>query len=210
MKRRPEKPKLARLGRGLTLLRLPATLAFAWALLRLESAPPAPGWRVLLIASYAYAVLSDLLDGPLARRAGARSYFWGQVDAFSDIAFNAVALAAAAWAGRLGPWAPLGVLALGARFLWRCRRARADGSPPDGSLPEDAAGRRAGVFFYVLTGVVVFDTTFPLAWLGAILPRLGELAFLYALYALLRGWLAPRRRFSRPASRRTNPNTPSG
>ena len=44
---------------------------------------------------------------PLARRAGAKSYFWGQVDAFSDVAFNAAALMAAAWAGVSAPGLPL-------------------------------------------------------------------------------------------------------
>lgn len=189
----PARPKLARLARSLTLMRLLAAPAFAWALLRLDSAPDGR-WRALLAAAYAYAVLSDLLDGPLARRAGARSYFWGQVDAFSDVAFNAAALGAAAWTGRIGPWVPLGALALGVRFLWRCRSGRAGGSPPGEALPEDGAGKWAGVFFYALAGVVVCEALFRFAWPGDALPRLGDLVFLYALCLLLRGWFASRRR----------------
>ena len=174
--------KLAYLARGLTLARILAIPLFVWALLRIDSAPDL-GWRVLLVAAYVYAILSDLVDGPLARRAGARSYFWGQVDALSDVAFNAAALAAAAWAGRVGPWAALGVLALGAQFLWRCRSGA--GSTNE-SLPEDAAGKWAGVLFYALVGVVVCEAGFDWAWLKPVLPWLGHLVFLYALYLLIR------------------------
>ncbi len=183
-------PKLACLARGLTLARILAIPVFLWVFFRLESTPDLR-WRILLIAVYAYAVLSDLADGPLARRAGAKSYFWGGVDAFSDVAFNAAALSVAAWAGRIGPWAPLGVLALGAQFLWRCR----DGAGSAGdSLPEDVAGKWAGVFFYALVGGVVFEISFSWDWLKPVLLWLGRLVFLYALYLLIRNGLLPHRR----------------
>ena len=176
------KPKLAYLARGLTLARILTIPPFVWALLRIDSAPDL-GWRVLLIAVYVYAILSDLIDGPLARRAGAKSYFWGQVDALSDVAFNTAALMAAAWVGRIGPWAALGVLALGAQFLWRCMRGAGN---TDDSLPEDAAGKWAGVLFYALVGVVVCEAGLSWEWLAPILPWLGHLVFLYALYLLIR------------------------
>ncbi len=175
-------PILAYLARGLTLARIFTIPLIVWALLEMDSAPDAR-WRVLLIAVYLYAILSDLIDGPLARRAGAKSYFWGQVDALSDVAFNAAALSAAAWTGRVGPWAALGVLTLGVQFLWRCRReARRAGE----SLPEDAAGKWAGVCFYALVGVVVCETGFSWDWLRPVLPWLGRLVFFYALYLLIR------------------------
>ena len=181
------KPRLAMLARGLTLARFLAIPLFVWALLHLDSAPD-PRWRVLLIAAYVYAVLSDLVDGPLARRAGAKSYFWGQVDALSDVAFNAAALAAAAWAGRIGPWPALGVLALGAQFLWRCRGGA--GSAGE-ALPEDAAGKWAGVLFYALVGGVVLEMGLSWDWLRPILPWLGNLVFFYALYLLIRNARRP-------------------
>ena len=53
------KPKLACLARGLTLARILAIPAFLWVFFRLESAPDLR-WRMLLIAVYAYAILSDL------------------------------------------------------------------------------------------------------------------------------------------------------
>ncbi len=189
MERAPLRPKLAYLARGLTLARIFTIPLIVWALLEMDSAPDLR-WRVLLIAAYLYAILSDLADGPLARRAGANSYFWGQVDALSDVAFNAAALAAAAWTGRVGPLAALGVLALGAQFLWRCRReARSVGE----SLPEDAAGKWAGVCFYALVGVVVCETGFSWDWLRPVLPWLGRLVFFYALYLLIRNARSPHR-----------------
>ena len=181
--------KLAYLARGLTIMRIFAIPLFVWALLRIDSAPDA-GWRILRIGAYAYAIFSDLLDGPLARRAGARTYFWGQVDAISDVAFNAAALTAAAWAGRIGPLAPLGVLALGAQFLWRCRKGA--GSTGE-SLPEDAAGKWAGVLFYALVGVVVCEAGLSWDWLAPILPWLGRLVFLYALYLFIRNARSPQK-----------------
>ena len=180
--------KLAYLARGLTLARILAIPIFVWALLRIDSDPDGR-WRVLLIGAYVYAILSDLIDGPLARRAGAKSYFWGQVDAISDVAFNAAALTTAAWVGRIGPWAALGVLALGAQFLWRCR---GEHGSADESLPEDAAGKWAGVFFYALVGVVVCEAGLSWDWLAPILPWLGRLVFLYALYLLIRNARSPR------------------
>ena len=181
------RPKLAYLARGLTLARFLATPLFVWALLRLDSAPDWR-WRALLIGAYAYAVLSDLVDGPLARRAGAKSYFWGQVDALSDVAFNAAALAAAAWTGRVGPWAALGVSALGSQFLWRCRGGAESAGE---SLPEDAAGKWAGVFFYALVGGVVLEMGLSWDWLRPVLPWLGRVVFFYALYLLIRNTRSP-------------------
>jgi len=187
MERAPLRPKLAYLARGLTLARIFTIPLIVWALLEMDSAPDLR-WRVLLIAAYLYAILSDLADGPLARRAGAKSYFWGQVDALSDVAFNAAALAAAAWTGRIGPWAALGVLALGAQFLWRCRGGA--GSAGE-SLPEDAAGKWAGVCFYALVGGVVLEMGLAWDWLRPVLPWLGRLVFFYALYLLIRNARSP-------------------
>ena len=182
------RPRLAHLARALTLARILATPLFVWALLRVAHTPE-ERWRFLLIAAYACVILSDLTDGPLARCAGARSYRWGQVDAASDVAFNAAALAAAAWAGRVGPWASLGVLALGAGFLRRCRAGAGRG---EDSLPEDGAGKWAGVCFYALVGAVVCEMGLAWAWLRPALPWLGRLAALYALFLLIRNIHTPR------------------
>ncbi len=188
---KPKKMGLARLAQSLTLMRMLATPAFLWVFLRLEFSPDL-AWRIALLAIYAGAVLSDLLDGPLARRASTRSYFWGQMDVLADVAFNGAVLSAAVWVGRVGFWVPLSLAALGANFLWRCRRYA--GRSGD-SLPEDSAGKWAGVFFYVLVGAVVLDASFPAAWLSVVVYWLSRVAFLYALWLLFRDWFPPRRRF---------------
>ncbi len=169
------------LARSLTLGRVAATPAFVWVWMRLEAAPQEGAARLALLAIYVYAVASDLGDGPLARRGGAVRASWGRLDAFSDVAFNAAALAVAAWTGRIGPWAALGVAALGGRFLWRCR------SLPEGAaLPEDGPGKWAGVAFYALVGALVADAAFAPPGLGSLLPWLANLAFFYTLCLLLR------------------------
>ena len=76
-------------------------------------------WRLSLLLLYVCIALSDFLDGWLARKAGAPSQVWGQIDATADIAFTSLSLATAAWLGRVGPWVPAGVAILGGRFLLR-------------------------------------------------------------------------------------------
>ncbi len=176
------RPSLAYLARGLTLARFLMIPLIVWSLLRIGSVPDGR-WRALLVAAYVYAVLSDFADGPLARRAGIRSYFWGQMDALSDIAFNTAALAAAAWTGQLGPWAALGVLMLGAQFVLRCTGGA---GRTDEALPEDAAGKWAGVCFYALVGGVVLMEGLSWEWLAPVLPWAGDLVFLYALFLFVR------------------------
>ena len=98
--------------------------------------------------------LSDFLDGWLARKAGAPSHVWGQIDAAADIAFTSLSLAAAAWLGYVGPWVPVGVAVLGGRFLLRNL-----GHQPirQGRLVEDRAGKAAGVIYYLLVGAVALE-----------------------------------------------------
>ena len=180
------RPMLAVLARCLTFVRILSIPLFMHALFETESAPDGM-WRFVLIAVYAYAVLSDLADGLLARRANAESYFWGQVDAFTDIAFNAAALTAAFLTGVIGRWAAVGVVMLGAQFMWRCWIEAGNAGE---ALPEDAAGKWAGVCFYVLVGGVVLEAGLSWGWLRPVLPWLGNLVFFYALYLFIRNALA--------------------
>ena len=180
------RPGLAVLARCLTFVRILSIPLFMHALFETESAPDGI-WRFVLIAVYAYAVLSDLADGLLARRANAESYFWGQVDAFTDIAFNAAALTAAFLTGVIGRWAAVGIVMLGAQFMWRCWIEAENAGE---ALPEDAAGKWAGVGFYVLVGGVVLEAGLSWRWLRPVLPWLGNLVFFYALYLFIRNALA--------------------
>src|SRR5574341_1403482 len=130
-------------ARGLTLVRLGAIPLFLWLLVHTQRDGP-QRWRVSLLLLYAGIALSDCLDGRLARKAGAPSHIWGQVDAAADIAFTSLSLAMAAWLGRVGPWVPAGIAVLGGRFLLRNRRPEPTLA---GRLLEDRAGKAAGVIY---------------------------------------------------------------
>jgi phosphatidylglycerophosphate synthase len=180
-------------ARGLTLARLLSIPLFLMLLIHTHR-EGRPLWRLSLLLLYVGIALSDVFDGMLARKAGAPSYAWGQVDAAADIAFTSLSLAAAAWLGYVGPWVPVGVAVLGGRFLLRNL-----GYQPtrDGRLVEDRAGKAAGVIYYLLVGAIALELVVEgdsgRWWIA----RAGDVVFLYTLFLLLR------RRSGRP--RPSNP-----
>ena len=136
-----------------------------------------------LFLLYGCITLSDFFDGRLARKAGAASHVWGQIDATADIAFTSLSLAAAAWLGRVGPWVPVGVAVLGGRFLLRNLGHQ---PAPAGRLVEDRAGKAAGVIYYLLVGAVVVELSVAGEGGRWCIARAGDAVFLYTLFLLLR------------------------
>ena len=185
-------------ARGLTLARLASIPLFLFLLVQTHRAGP-QHWRMSLLLLYVCIALSDFLDGWLARKAGAPSHVWGQLDATADIAFTSLSLATAAWLGRVGPWVPAGVAVLGGRFL--LRNLRHQPTLP-GRLVEDRAGKAAGVIYYLLVGVVAIELSVagegrPLNWAPSAdavagnggrwcIAWAGDAVFLYTLFLLLR------------------------
>jgi phosphatidylglycerophosphate synthase len=176
-------------ARGLTLARLASIPPFLVLLIHTHR-EGLPLWRLSLLLLYGGIALSDVLDGRLARKAGAPSHAWGQVDAAADIAFTSLSLAAAAWLGYVGPWVPVGVAVLGGRFLLRNLGQQPTQS---GRLVEDRAGKAAGVIYYLLVGAVALELAVEgdsgRWWIA----RAGDVVFLYTLFLLLR------RRTERPS-----------
>ncbi|OGL61565.1 MAG: hypothetical protein A3I72_08740 [Candidatus Tectomicrobia bacterium RIFCSPLOWO2_02_FULL_70_19] len=170
-------------ARALTLARLAAVPFFTGWMLR--AGPEGAGAGMLVF--YLFFPLSDLLDGPLARRAGGARPLWGRLDALADIAFNTAALLAAAWTGWVGFWAGASVAVLGGRFLWR--------GPEAG---RDPLGKAAGVLFYLLTGAVAGGAALGGGEWRWLIARAGDGVALYALIVLLAGGF------------RRGPRTPSG
>ena len=170
-------------ARGLTLARLASIPLFLFLLIQTHRAGP-QHWRMSLLLLYVCIALSDFLDGWLARKAGAPSHVWGQIDATADIAFTSLSLAAAAWLGRVGPWVPIGVAVLGGRFLLRNL-----GHQPilQGRLVEDRAGKAAGVIYYLLVGAVAIELSVAGEGGRWCIARAGDAVFLYTLFLLLRG-----------------------
>jgi phosphatidylglycerophosphate synthase len=169
-------------ARALTLARLAGLPLFLGLLVHTHGTAPQP-WGVSLFLLYVALALSDLLDGPLARRARAPSHVWGQIDATADIALTSLSLAVAAWLGLVGPWVPVGVVVLGGRFLLRNL-----GRPPTptGRLREDRAGKAAGVIYYFLVGAIALEVSVPGAGGRWLVARAGDAVFLYTLVLLLR------------------------
>ncbi len=169
-------------ARGLTLARLGSILPFLIILIQTDREGPY-FWGPSLLILYVFIVLSDFLDGLLARKAGAPSLFWGHVDAAVDIAFNTLSLSTAAWLGRVGPWVPGGVAFLGGRFILRNLR---HGPGLKGRLDEDGAGKAAGVLYYLLVGAIVLELF--LEWENGrwLINRAGDAVFIYTLFVLQR------------------------
>jgi hypothetical protein len=169
-------------ARGLTLARLLSIPLFLMLLIHTHR-EGRPLWRLSLLLLYVGIALSDVFDGMLARKAGAPSHAWGQVDAAADIAFTSLSLAAAAWLGYVGPWVPVGVAVLGGRFLLR---NLGDQPTPHGRLVEDRAGKAAGVIYYLLVGAIALELVVEgdsgRWWIA----RAGDVVFLYTLFLLLR------------------------
>lgn len=169
-------------ARALTLARLVSIAPFLLLFMHTSPAAPLP-WRLSLLLLYVCIALSDVFDGRCARKAGAASHVWGQLDATADIAFTTSSLTAAAWLGWVGPWVPAGIALLGGRFLLRNLRPQ---PAPSRRLIEDRAGKAAGVIYYLLVGAIVGTQTL----LGEdgrwLLARAGDLVFLYTLFLLLR------------------------
>jgi phosphatidylglycerophosphate synthase len=169
-------------ARGLTLARLASIPLFLFLLVQTYRAGPQHWWMSLLLL-YGCIALSDFLDGRLARKAGAASHVWGQIDAAADIAFTSLSLATAAWLGCVGPWVPVGVAVLGGRFLFRnlgCQPAL------QGRLVEDRAGKAAGVIYYLLVGAVALELSVAGEGGRWFIARAGDAVFLYTLFLLLR------------------------
>ncbi len=169
-------------ARGLTLARLGGIPLFLWLLVHTQREGP-QRWGMSLLVMYTCIAISDFLDGRLARKAGAPSHAWGQVDAAADIAFTSMSLAAAAWLGRVGPWVPIGIAVLGGRFLLRNLRPQPTLA---GRLVEDRAGKAAGVLYYLLVGAVVVETAIGGEGGRWWVARAGDAVFLYTLFLLLR------------------------
>jgi hypothetical protein len=169
-------------ARGLTLARLASVPLFLVLLIHAQR-EGLPLWRLSLLLLYLCIALSDVLDGWLARKAGAPSHVWGQVDAGADITFTSLSLAAAAWLGYVGAWVPVGVAVLGGRFLLRNL-----GQPPPrpGRLMEDRAGKAAGVIYYLLVGAVALEVALAGGRGRWWIARAGDVVFLYTLFLLLR------------------------
>jgi CDP-diacylglycerol--glycerol-3-phosphate 3-phosphatidyltransferase len=132
----------------LSAARLLATLPFAWLVLRGDPAAA---------ALFALGVITDLVDGPIARRRGSASDLGRLLDHSADFGFVSAGLLAAAWRGAVPLLLPLAIAlafaqyVLDSRFLHR-----------EPGLRMSRLGRWNGVLYFVpLGGVCLSDLGVP-------------------------------------------------
>ncbi len=131
------------MANALSLCRVLLALPFGLLMLRTD-----PGSALWAAALFCIAILTDLIDGPLARRRGTVSKLGGALDHGSDFVFVSAGLLALAWRGAI-PWLlpPLVALAFAQYVidsLWIDRRPE---------LRMSAIGRYNGIFYFVPSGV---------------------------------------------------------
>jgi phosphatidylglycerophosphate synthase len=175
----PHSRPLALAARTLTLARFASVAPFLWLFVHAAS-QDSFGTRLALVSLYGFVVLSDFLDGRLARRAEATSATWARADVGADVLFNFSSLAAAAWIGLIGPWVAGGVALLGGRFLW---------SLFGGEVREDGPGKLAGVLFYALVGWIVAEVAVGGLAGRYVVARAGDAMFFYTLVVFFSRWL---------------------
>ena len=114
-------------------------------------------WDIALYV-FVFAAVTDLLDGPVARRLNEASPLGGLFDHATDAAFVTCTLGACA-AYHVIPW-PLVVL-IPAAFLQYTFDSRALAGQ---SLRTSSLGRINGIAYFVLTGTVVVREGLGLSW----------------------------------------------
>lgn len=134
----------------LTLLRLACVVPCAWAIAQGD-------WLTAAIL-FTIAVISDFLDGPLARRLGTASPFGGLFDHATDAAFVTISLGTLGYLGYVPQLlAPLIALAF-IQYMF-------DSSALHGHvLRASWLGRNNGVAYFVVVGMPVFRNAIGLDW----------------------------------------------
>jgi phosphatidylglycerophosphate synthase len=141
------------------------TLANALTAIRLLAAPACAvaildGAAVAAAALFALAVVTDLADGPVARRRGEVSALGGLLDHSSDAIFVSLGLAALAFQGQVPALLPL--LVILAFFQYVLDSNTLAGHP----LRASWLGRWNGIAYFVLLGIPVIRDVLGLAWPG--------------------------------------------
>lgn len=134
----------------LTIGRLLVILPCAWAILSDE-------W-LLAAVLFTLAVISDFLDGPLARRYSQASAFGGLLDHATDALFVSACLAALAWSGYVNPLLPGLVLLAFSQYMLDSKALSGQ------TLRTNWLGRNNGIGYYVLVGIPVVRNALALSW----------------------------------------------
>ena len=150
---------------GLTLLRLLAIGPAAWAILN--------GHWSLAAGLFVLAAVTDLADGPLARRYDHASPLGGLFDHGTDALFVSTTLGALAVAGYLNPYLPALVALAFIQYMFDSKALAG------AELRTSILGRNNGIAYFVMVGIPVIREALGLNW-----PPLGWIAALAWLLVL--------------------------
>jgi phosphatidylglycerophosphate synthase len=135
---------------GLTLVRLLAIGPAAWAIFT--------GHWILASSLFVLAVITDMADGPLARRLDHASAFGGLFDHATDALFVSTSLAALAWTGFINLYLPPLVAFAFLQYVFDSRALAG------AELRTSLIGRYNGIAYFVMVGIPVFRETLGLSW----------------------------------------------
>ncbi len=142
-------PAHRHIAHAITTLRLlltPVFAAAAW-----HAGQGGAAWPAAVV--FGAVALSDLVDGPVARRFGAASRRGHALDHGADIVFLLAALATYVWLGRAPWWVPVAIATAFAVYVGDSLSRRDAAS----LLIRSRAGHIGGVLNYALVGVLVAE-----------------------------------------------------
>lgn len=134
----------------LTGIRLLALVPSMWAI--------GSGRWLLAGALFTLAVVTDLADGPVARRLDHATPGGGLFDHATDALFVAGNLAALAWTGVVNAWLPPLVLLAFAQYMLDSRALAG------ATLRTSRLGRYNGIAYFVMVGIPVIGNALRLDW----------------------------------------------
>lgn len=114
-------------------------------------------WRIAA-GCFVFAVATDLLDGPLARRRGEASALGGLLDHGSDALFVSSSLMALAILERVPTILPVLVVAAFLQYVFDSHALAGK------SLRTSQLGRWNGIGYYVLVGIGIISEALELGW----------------------------------------------
>lgn len=134
----------------LTIARLLAIFPCAWAI--------HTGRWSLAAVLFVAAVITDFLDGPIARRYHHASALGGLLDHATDALFVGSCLAVLSTSAIVNPWLPGLVLAAFCQYMFDSKALSGQ------TLRTNWLGRNNGIAYYVLVGVPVIRNALELTW----------------------------------------------
>ena len=134
----------------LTAMRLVCIGPCAWAIVN--------GHWGLAAGLFGVAIVSDYLDGPVARRFNHASPIGGLFDHATDALFVAVNLTALVSFGLVNPWLPLLVVLAFTQYMFDSRALAG------ASLRTSLLGKNNGIAYFVMVGIPVIRNALDWSW----------------------------------------------